>query len=43
MRMTPFGVTEPTARSSPMYVPRYPHHRMRVIHEAPVEAEWDSM
>jgi hypothetical protein len=37
--MTAFGVTEPTARSSPMYVPRYPHHRMRVIHEAPVEAE----
>jgi hypothetical protein len=26
-----------------MYVPRYPHQRIREIHEAPEEAEWESM
>jgi len=43
MRMTLLAVIVPAARSSPMYVPRKPQYRMRVIHEAPVEAEWDSI
>jgi hypothetical protein len=43
MRMKPLAVMSPTARFSPMYVPRYPQYRMRVIHDDPFDAECDSM
>jgi hypothetical protein len=43
IRITVLLVIDPAARSSPMFEPRNPQYRIRVIHEAPVDAEWDSM